>query len=327
MAEFLQAVRSAPKVADSRATLADLLLDGFAAVGERRYAAGAPLLRRAIAPLAAGQPIPDDALPHLMAVGQAAGLLYDDLARYQMEKRWVAELRDRGAIAALLTALGIQLSVQVQEGRFADAEATLAEGRALSEATGYRAILGAYAWQELWALARQGREADTRQLAARMLREFAGRGKVRGLESARCAGHARARPGRLRRRGCATRWRLSRGRTYWASLRSRMWSRPEPGAGSARPRLLPWRPSRPGRWRAGPTWPWVCWPAAGHCLPMTTMPRRSTGLASTTCSAAGSSRSWPGRTRCTGSGCAASAAAATPATSSAMPSRCLTRWA
>jgi DNA-binding CsgD family transcriptional regulator len=177
MAEFLQAVRSVPKVADSRANLADLLLDGFAAVGERRYADGAALLRRAIAPLAAGQSIPDDALPHLMAVGQAAGLLYDDSARYQMEKRWVAELRGRGAIAALLTALGIQLSVQVQEGRFADAEATLAEGRALSEATGYRAILGAYTWQELWALARQGREADTRQLAARMLREYAGIGK------------------------------------------------------------------------------------------------------------------------------------------------------
>jgi DNA-binding CsgD family transcriptional regulator len=177
MAEFLQAVRSAPRVADSRAALADLLLDGFAAVGERRYADGAALLRQAIVPLAAGQPIPDDALPHLMAVGQAAGLLYDDSARYQMEKRWVAELRGRGAMAALLTAIGIQLSVQVQEGRFLDAEATLAEGRALSEATGYRAILGAYAWQELWALARQGREADTRQLAARMLREYAGPGK------------------------------------------------------------------------------------------------------------------------------------------------------
>ena len=245
MTEFLRAVRSVPKVADSRATLADLLLDGFAAVGERRYADGAPLLRRAIAPLAAGQPIPDDALPHLMAVGQAAGLLYDDSARYQMEKRWVAELRDRGAIAALLTALGIQLSVQVQEGRFADAETTLAEGRALSEATGYRAILSPYAWQELWALARQGREADTRHArrpdAARVRRA----GQVRGLASARGAGNARAGPRQLRRRGCATRWRLSRGRTYWASLRSQMWSRPEPGAASARPRPLPWRPSRP----------------------------------------------------------------------------------
>ena len=181
MAEFLRAVRSAPKVADSRATVADLLLDGFAAMGERRYQAGAALLRRAIAPLAAGQPIPDDALPHIMAVAQAAGMLYDDVARYQVEKRWVAELRDRGAIAALVTALGIQLSVQVQEGRFADAEATLAEGRALSEATGYRAILGPFAWQELWALARRGQEADARPLAARMLREFTGRDKYEVL--------------------------------------------------------------------------------------------------------------------------------------------------
>jgi len=145
MAEFLRAVRSAPKVADSRATVADLLLGGFAAVGERRYQAGAALLSRAIVPLAAGQPIPDDALPHLMAVAQAAALLYDDSARYQMEKRWVAELRDRGAIAALLPALGTQISVQVQEGRFADAEATLAEARALAEATGYLGYLGAYA--------------------------------------------------------------------------------------------------------------------------------------------------------------------------------------
>ena len=176
MAEYLRAVRSVPKVADSRATVADLLLDGFAAVGERRYDAGAALLRRAIAPLTVGQSMADDALPHLMGMAMAAGMLYDDSARYQMEKRWVGELRDRGAIAALLPALGIQMSVQIEEGRFADAEATLAEARALSEATGYRAYLGAYARAELWVLALRGREADARPLAARLLREFAGRG-------------------------------------------------------------------------------------------------------------------------------------------------------
>ena len=176
MAEFLRAVRSVPKVADSRATVADLLLDGFAAVGERQYDAGAALLRRAIAPLTVGQSMADGALPHLMGMAMAAGMLYDDSARYQMEKRWVGELRDRGAIAALLPALGIQMSVQIEEGRFADAEATLAEARALSEATGYRAYLGAYARAELWVLALRGREADARPLAARLLREFAGRG-------------------------------------------------------------------------------------------------------------------------------------------------------
>jgi DNA-binding CsgD family transcriptional regulator len=172
MAEFVHAVRSAPKVADSQATMADLLLKGFAALGERRYQAGATLLRRAIAPLASDQPIPDDALPHITAIVFAAILLYDDSARYQLEKRWVAELRDRGALAALLVGLGVQLGVQVDEGRFADAEATLAEGRALSEATGYRAYLGACARVELWALARRGQEADARALAARLLRQF-----------------------------------------------------------------------------------------------------------------------------------------------------------
>jgi DNA-binding CsgD family transcriptional regulator len=176
MAEFLRAVRSAPKIADSQATVADLLLDGFAAVGEHRYAAGAELLRLAIAPLAADPPTPGDAVLHLMPIAMAAGMLYDDSARYQMEKRWVAELRDRGAIAVLLPALGIQMSVQVEEGRFADAEATLAEARGLSEATGYRAYLSAYARAELWALALRGREADARPLAARLLREFTSRG-------------------------------------------------------------------------------------------------------------------------------------------------------
>jgi DNA-binding CsgD family transcriptional regulator len=176
MAEFLRAVRSAPPVTGSQATVADLLLDGFAAVGERRYAAGAELLRRAIAPLAAAPPPPGGALLHLMPMSMAAGMLYDDSARYQMEKRWVAELRDRGAIAVLLPALGIQMSVQVEEGRFADAEATLAEARGLSEATGYRAYLSAYARAELWALALRGQEADARPLAARLLREFTERG-------------------------------------------------------------------------------------------------------------------------------------------------------
>ncbi len=176
IAEFVHAVRSAPKVADSQATVADLLLDGFAAVGERRYDVGAASLRQAIAPLTSDQPPPDDATPYVTAIALAAILLYDDYARYQLEKRWAVELRDRGALSALLVALGVQLGVQVEEGRFADGEATLAEARALSEATGYRAYLNAYARVELWALARQGREADARLLAARLLREFAGRG-------------------------------------------------------------------------------------------------------------------------------------------------------
>ena len=173
MAGVLAAIRSTPQVADPQVSVADLLLDGFAAMAEGRYEASAALLRRAIAPLTGDQPIADDALPHFMALTLAANLLYDDAARYQLERRWVTELRERGALAALLAALAVQMSVQVTEGRFADVEATLAEGRELSEATGYRAYLPAFAFVELLALASRGREADARPLADRVVRELA----------------------------------------------------------------------------------------------------------------------------------------------------------
>jgi hypothetical protein len=42
-----------------------------------------------------GQPIPDDALPHLISLAYAVNSLYDDSARYELERRWVAELRDQ----------------------------------------------------------------------------------------------------------------------------------------------------------------------------------------------------------------------------------------
>ena len=187
LADILRAVHSAPKPADAEVTVADLLLDGFVALAESRYETGAALLRRAIAPLTADQPIPDDLLPHFMALTTASGMLHDDLARHQLEHRWVAELRDRGAVAALLAGLVVQLAVQVEEGRFADAEATLAEVRGLSEATGHRAYLDAVGWAELYALAWRGREADVRSLAARLLREFGEQGSEYGVRGVNIA--------------------------------------------------------------------------------------------------------------------------------------------
>ena len=199
MAEFVHAVRSAPKVADSQATMADLLLKGFAALGERRYQAGATLLRRALAPLASDQPIPDDALPHITAIVFAAILLYDDSARYQLEKRWVAELRDRGALAALLVGLGVQLGVQVDEGRFADAEATLAEARPAVRGDGLPGLLGRLCAGRAVGSGPAGarsRRPRARRPAAAPVHRAAQR--VRGFEGTRCAGPARAGPGQLR---------------------------------------------------------------------------------------------------------------------------------
>ena len=184
--EVLQAVRSAPRVDDTRATLADLLLDGFAAVGEHRYEAGYAHLRQAIAPLAGDQPLPAGAEQRFMAMSLAAAVLYDD-STWELEHRWVTELRARGALAALLVALGFLTYHQMGEGRLADAEVTLAEGRALCEATGFRSHLGVFAFAELSVLTRRGREADARILAARLRRDFAEQGSGIG---ARMVSHA-----------------------------------------------------------------------------------------------------------------------------------------
>jgi DNA-binding CsgD family transcriptional regulator len=165
-------LRAIPPPPDAEVTVADLLLDGFAAVTEHSYDSGAALLRLALARLTGDQRVPDEALQHFLAITNAANLLFDDSARHQIERRWTAELRARGALAALLVALIVQVTVGIQEGRFADAAATIAEGRSLSEATGWRVYLPVFAHAEVLAMAWQGREADARPLAARMLAEL-----------------------------------------------------------------------------------------------------------------------------------------------------------
>jgi DNA-binding CsgD family transcriptional regulator len=184
-ASVLLAVRSAPKVADAQASLTDLLLDGFAAVGERDYAAGAELLRRAIAPMISAQALPEEALRHFMAMSMVEFLLYDESAWDELEHRWVDELRGRGALAALVVALVSLATHQITEGRFADAEVTVAEGRALSEATGYRAYLGVLAVAELEILAWRGQEADARAFADQLLNEFTEQGNGRSAHLVR----------------------------------------------------------------------------------------------------------------------------------------------
>jgi DNA-binding CsgD family transcriptional regulator len=174
--EVLTAARRAPRVGATRATTADLLLEGFAAAGEGHYEAGFVLLRQAIAPLTSAGPLPDDVLERFTTVLTAASLLLDWPAAQALEQRWTEELRRRGALAAMLVALAYQAYNQLLEGRFADVEVTLAEGRALCDATGIRAHLGLFAAVELAVLAWRGHEAAARTLAAGLLRDVVARG-------------------------------------------------------------------------------------------------------------------------------------------------------
>ena len=87
MAEVLEAIRSAPRIDRSQETVTDLLLEGFAAWGEQRYEAGVEFLSRAIAPLTADRPLPDDVVERVTAMSLAASRLYDWPARQALERR------------------------------------------------------------------------------------------------------------------------------------------------------------------------------------------------------------------------------------------------
>ncbi len=186
-ARALRMVAELPLPAGTAPTLTDLLLDGFAAVGEGRHADGAGLLRLAVGPLNSSRHLPDDVLRYFLPVSMAASMMFDDSAWHELEHRWVAELRGRGALGVMLVALVSLAYNQVEEGRFADAEVTIAEGRALSDATGFRAHLGLFACAELSVLTRRGREDAARALAEQILPQFAARGYGLGVYWARSA--------------------------------------------------------------------------------------------------------------------------------------------
>jgi len=179
-AEVVQALRSAPGLGESPATTADLLLDGFAAVAERRFEAAARLLRQAVGAVSGGQPVPGDAPQRFLAFRLAVTELYDDSAWRELAGQWVARARDQGALAATVIGLGFQASSRLAEGRFAAAEAGLTEARTLAEAMGNRAYAAGLAEVEVEVLAWRGDEAGTRLLAGRLLRVEAGQSRERG---------------------------------------------------------------------------------------------------------------------------------------------------
>jgi len=181
VSEVLRAARSAPRMEGSQATTVDMLLDGFAALGERRVKAAVDLLRQAIAPLTGHGPFPDEAMQCFMTIGLAARQVYDDSAWHELTERYVAAAHARGAFRFVPLGLVFMAHNQLLEGRIAAAEATAAEGRALCGSTGYPAPSVGFAGVELATLAWRGQEAETRRLAGQLLPEFAERGIAVGV--------------------------------------------------------------------------------------------------------------------------------------------------
>jgi DNA-binding CsgD family transcriptional regulator len=167
----MKVAQAAPRSAGaSRAP--DLLLEGLAVRITEGYAAGVPILKRALRAFA-GE---DDLRWHWLAC-HTAHELWDDETWVALATRHLQLARDRGLLADLPLALIARLYMHLYAGELATAASLIEEVEAVVEATGSR--LAPYGALELAAL--RGREADVRRLIEGPRGDAASRGEGMGV--------------------------------------------------------------------------------------------------------------------------------------------------
>ena len=160
----------------------DLLLDGIAAHYTRGYAAGVPLLRKALDVFGTEMSSGGQLQLHYMAALIALHL-WDDERCHMFSDHWVRLARSLGALSELPLALNFKVFMLVLAGDLTAAEASIQELQATMEATGIN--LGPYA--ALAVAAVRGRQTEAAALIAASNREVIERGEGAGISSAEWA--------------------------------------------------------------------------------------------------------------------------------------------
>jgi DNA-binding CsgD family transcriptional regulator len=167
---------------------ADLLLDGLARQGIDGYAAGAPLLKRALGLFRTDGFSGEGELRWPWLASRTAVYMWDDQAWDELATRHVQLARETGALTLLPLALNMRMSALTFTGGLAAAASLIEELRAATEATGSRlppyGALVVAAWQ--------GRETEAFELIETTKREVAGLYEGLALVAAHWAGAALA---------------------------------------------------------------------------------------------------------------------------------------
>jgi DNA-binding CsgD family transcriptional regulator len=158
----------------------DLLMDGLATRFIDGYAAGVPVLRRALRAIAADEAGGEHDLRWLWLTSPIAFEVWDDESWDRLTARAVGVARTSGALAALRVALAYRAGVSIHTGDFAAASTLLYESDAISVATG-QAPVSRYAWDLLAAW--QGEEGRVLNVTATDVKNARqrGEGRVIGL--------------------------------------------------------------------------------------------------------------------------------------------------
>jgi len=180
--EAAEAARAAPAPAHPPRP-SDLLLDGLAALLSAGYAAGAPILKTALAAFRSDDIAGDEALRWTWLACRTAIDMWDYETWDVLSIRLVEITRDAGASAALPLALTLRMGLHLYAGELERVASLTAEVKALTEATAsqlapYGALLLA-AWQ--------GHEAQASGVINATIAEVVPRGEALGLTAAQWA--------------------------------------------------------------------------------------------------------------------------------------------
>jgi DNA-binding CsgD family transcriptional regulator len=160
----------------------DLLLDGLAAIFNRGYVAGAPILRGALQALGSDLPA-DPELRWLTLAFVAALEVWDDEGCAMISSRYVQLARQTGALSHLPSALAGRTYVLLFAGELTTAASTAEEMQVAVEATG--SIQAPYAALGLAGF--RGREAEASALIEGALRDAPQRGEGLAISAAEWA--------------------------------------------------------------------------------------------------------------------------------------------
>jgi len=185
--EVAAAAREMPRAAGPEAGVDDLLLAAFATRAAVDYTASVPLMREAVAKLHQATLPVEDGLRRLGLGCYAAGDLFDDESYGAFALRWAQLSRETGALSTLPRALAAIAHVELQAGRFSQADAALAERRDIAIATDNPTVLGATAPVAFLLSAWRGEAERTRAGADGLIREATARGQGKVVDCAQSA--------------------------------------------------------------------------------------------------------------------------------------------
>jgi DNA-binding CsgD family transcriptional regulator len=155
----------------------DLLLDGLAVVHTDGYAAGAPVLKRALRAFDGDELSSEEGIRWLWLACRTAMDLWDDESWFVLSARQVQLARDAGALIVLPLALNLRAGIHLFAGQFAAAETLSEEAHAVSDAIANPNVPHARLFLAAW----RGQQAETLRLTAAGDRDATARGEGRTI--------------------------------------------------------------------------------------------------------------------------------------------------